>query len=174
MAQTCQRSVRFRDSGRDYIYLRTYRNGYYEIPENLLFDIGADPHEQQDLAVTRPDLVERADGLLNTWREEMLAGHGHEDPLATVLSEPPEEDADKYRERLRQTGRGNWADALFSRESEKVGLESRRKFLCFHGIYGGTEMIISDQHRYSAMGHAGDPNIETPAMDRLAGEGPFC
>ena len=112
MAQTCQRSVRFRDAGRDYIFLRTYRSGYYTFPENLLFDIGADPHEQQDLAAARPDLVHRAAGLLETWREEMLDGQTHEDPLATVHGEPPEDNPERYRERLRQTGRGNWAECM--------------------------------------------------------------
>ncbi len=32
-------------------------------------------------------------------------------------------------------------------------------------------LILSDEHRGQAMGHAGDPNLRTPAMDRLAGEG---
>jgi arylsulfatase A-like enzyme len=31
--------------------------------------------------------------------------------------------------------------------------------------------LISDEHRGQAMGHAGDPNVETPSMDRLAREG---
>ncbi len=31
--------------------------------------------------------------------------------------------------------------------------------------------ILSDEHRGQAMGHAGDPNVRTPVMDRLAREG---
>ncbi|MEE3262105.1 MAG: sulfatase-like hydrolase/transferase [Candidatus Latescibacterota bacterium] len=31
--------------------------------------------------------------------------------------------------------------------------------------------ILSDEHRGQAMGHAGDPNVQTPWMDRLASEG---
>ncbi len=31
--------------------------------------------------------------------------------------------------------------------------------------------ILSDEHRGQAMSHAGDPNVKTPNMDRLAGEG---
>lgn len=31
--------------------------------------------------------------------------------------------------------------------------------------------ILSDEHRGQAMSHAGDPNVHTPWMDRLAGEG---
>ena len=30
--------------------------------------------------------------------------------------------------------------------------------------------VFSDQHRYQAAGFAGDPNVKTPVMDRLAGE----
>lgn len=32
-------------------------------------------------------------------------------------------------------------------------------------------LILSDEHRGQAMGHAGDVNLRTPAMDRLAAEG---
>lgn len=32
-------------------------------------------------------------------------------------------------------------------------------------------LVLSDQHRGQAMGHAGDPNLRTPTMDRLAAEG---
>jgi choline-sulfatase len=31
--------------------------------------------------------------------------------------------------------------------------------------------ILSDEHRGQAMSHAGDPNVKTPTMDRLAAEG---
>lgn len=31
--------------------------------------------------------------------------------------------------------------------------------------------VFSDQHRAQACGYAGDPNVKTPAMDRLAAEG---
>ena len=31
--------------------------------------------------------------------------------------------------------------------------------------------ILSDEHRGQAMSHAGDPNVQTPWMDRLAAEG---
>ena len=31
--------------------------------------------------------------------------------------------------------------------------------------------VLSDEHRGQAMGHAGDPNVRTPWMDRLAAEG---
>lgn len=57
-----------------------------------------------------PDLVNRADALLDFWRNEMQAGQANKDPLVAVLGEPPEDNPERYRERLRQTGRGHWAD----------------------------------------------------------------
>ena len=56
--------------------------------------------------------TDRTAGLLDKWREKMLAGQAHEDPLATVLAEPPEDNPDRYRDRLRQTGRGHWAESM--------------------------------------------------------------
>lgn len=32
-------------------------------------------------------------------------------------------------------------------------------------------LVLSDEHRGQAMAHAGDPNVRTPALDRLAAEG---
>ena len=31
--------------------------------------------------------------------------------------------------------------------------------------------VISDQHNAKVLGHAGDPNVRTPNLDRLAGQG---
>jgi arylsulfatase A-like enzyme len=32
-------------------------------------------------------------------------------------------------------------------------------------------LVLSDEHRGQAMGHAGDPNVRTPVLDRMAAEG---
>ena len=50
-AHVCQRSVRFDD----YIYIRTYHDGFHLFPQEMLFDMKNDPYEQSDLAKTRPD-----------------------------------------------------------------------------------------------------------------------
>jgi arylsulfatase A-like enzyme len=89
LAQACQRAVRFRHDGRDFIYIRTYRSGKYELPSALLFDLTRDPHEERDLAMLRPELAEYARGLLDEWKGIMLANSLHEDPLKEVLNEPP-------------------------------------------------------------------------------------
>ena len=33
--------------------------------------------------------------------------------------------------------------------------------------------ILSDEHSGMAMSHAGDPNVSTPNMDRMANQGQF-
>ena len=39
-----------------WLYMRTYHDGYHLFPDEMLFDVAADPHEQHDLAAARPDL----------------------------------------------------------------------------------------------------------------------
>ncbi|NOZ27319.1 MAG: sulfatase, partial [Chloroflexi bacterium] len=81
-AWSCQRSVRFDD----YICLRTYHDGYKQLEPVMLFDLANDPHEQHDLAAERPDLVDRAMGMLAEWHHEMAATSRHNvDPMMTVL-----------------------------------------------------------------------------------------
>ena len=112
-AWTCQRAVRFED----YLYLRTYHDGYHLLPEELLFDLSSDPHEQHDLAAARPRIVERARSRLVAWRDSMLEAHPTgTDPLMTVLSEGGPAHCrgqlPAYLKRLRSTGRALLADAL--------------------------------------------------------------
>ncbi|MGB9588832.1 MAG: sulfatase family protein, partial [Armatimonadota bacterium] len=84
-AHTCQRGVRF---GR-WMYIRTWHDFYHLFPDEMLFDVQDDPHEQVDLAMDEPELCGKASDLLKSWREEMArtmpAGYG--DPMETVLAE---------------------------------------------------------------------------------------
>ncbi|MDF2653386.1 MAG: sulfatase, partial [Paenibacillus sp.] len=45
-AHVCQRSVRFGD----YLYIRTYHDGYHLFDKEMLFNLKEDPHEQHNLA----------------------------------------------------------------------------------------------------------------------------
>jgi arylsulfatase A-like enzyme len=112
-AWTAQRSVRFAD----WIYLRTFHDGYHGFPEDMLFDVVADPHEQHDLAPERPEVVLHAQELLRSWKAEALAGVPDGcDPLDSVLLEGGPWHAQFcpawYPGRLRDTGRGHWLDRL--------------------------------------------------------------
>ena len=62
-AHVCQRGVRWGD----WLYMRTYHDGYHLFPDEMLFNVRADPHEQHDLAATRPDLCGEGARLLEAW-----------------------------------------------------------------------------------------------------------
>ncbi len=118
-AWACQRGVRFDD----HLFLRTTHDGYHAWPDRMLFDLADDPHEQHDLATTRPDVTARAERLLDGWLEQQLATvPGGVDPLDVVLDDGgpyhvrghlPE-----YLVRLRATGRDRCADDLERRHPD--------------------------------------------------------
>lgn len=124
-AWSCQRSVRFRDGGRDYICIRSYHDGHHGFPDVMLFDVIDDPHEQDNLAVERPELVEKAMSMLDDWLGDMMrtATHG-QDPLWTVMREGgpfhTRGQLPAYLERLRATGRTKWAEHLAAKHPTEV------------------------------------------------------
>jgi choline-sulfatase len=127
----CQRSVRWDN----WLYVRTYHDGYHLFPQEMLFDLEADPHEQNDLAGDRPELCREGYWRLGRWHDaqmQKMAGNCTDstDPLWTVIREGgpyharllrlhegrgqtggPEQ-LETYLERLEQTGRGDGATAL--------------------------------------------------------------
>jgi len=105
----CQRGVRFGD----WMYIRTWHDGYHLFDDEMLFNIAEDPHEQHDLAAERPEITGEAVRLLNRWHDEMMATQldGYTiDPLRTVLEERGPFHArgrlKAYCEYLRKTDRG--------------------------------------------------------------------
>ena len=110
-AWTAQRSVRF---GR-WICIRTFHDAFHGFPEVLLFDLEADPHEQHDVAGDHPDEVDHALAIIEEWGSDALSRSDHGvDPLWTVLTEGgpwhSRVDVARYLQRLRETGRGGWAE----------------------------------------------------------------
>jgi choline-sulfatase len=116
-AWTCQRSVRWED----HLYSRTWHDGFHGWPDEMLFDIDADPHEQVDLASDQPDVTRRGGQLLEDWTTEQLerALGDRRDPMEIVLAEGGpyhlRHRLGGYLDRLRDTGRGEWADFLAER-----------------------------------------------------------
>lgn len=112
-AWACQRAVRFGN----FLCLRSYHDGYSLLPDVMLFDVMSDPHEERDLALEHPELVNEAMTLLADWQHEMmLTSPSNVDPLMTVLREGGPFQVrgrlPQYLERLRATGRAAQADAL--------------------------------------------------------------
>jgi choline-sulfatase len=67
-AHVCQRSVRWDR----WLYMRTYHDGFHLFPEEMLFDVVADPHEQHDLASSRPDLCHEGAWRLARWHDAQM------------------------------------------------------------------------------------------------------
>ncbi len=113
-AHVCQRSVR----SRQYLYVRTYHDGFHLFPDEMLFAIEEDPHEQVDLAEKAIPERNAHACMLEAWHARMMAtmpdGYG-EDPLWTVMREGGPYHArghlESYCQRLYTTDRG-WAVPL--------------------------------------------------------------
>ncbi len=119
-AWSCQRGVRFRDDEGDWLCLRTYHDGYHLWNDYMLFDLARDPHEEQDVATARPELVAKAMGQLEQWTAEMMrSAHHPTDPMWRVIEEGgPTHVRGKlaaYLERLRATERHEAAEELAAR-----------------------------------------------------------
>ncbi|MBP9052151.1 MAG: sulfatase [Ilumatobacteraceae bacterium] len=120
-AWACQRGVRFEH----WIYINTRHDAYHLYPEEMLFDLAADPHEQHDVAGTQPVVLSRARSLLADWLAQQLpdAARGR-DPHDNVMAEGgPYHVRGKlpaYAARLRATERSVLADLLEHR-SQPVG-----------------------------------------------------
>jgi arylsulfatase A-like enzyme len=117
-AWSCQRAVRFDD----YLVIRSYHDAYHGFPDVMLFDLRHDPHEQRDLAPTRPETVARGLAMLDEWHAAMMRTASQPiDPMWSVLSEGGpfhvRGQLDAYVKRLRQTGRERWAEELLRKHS---------------------------------------------------------
>ncbi len=112
-AWTAQRGVRFDE----WLYLRTWHDGFHDFPDEMLFDVEHDPHEQRDLARARPEITARGARLLAEWHAEVMRRATQAvDPLETVLAEGGpfhvRGELPAYLARLRATGRDALADRL--------------------------------------------------------------
>ncbi len=107
LAHGAQRSVRWDD----WLYIRTWHDGYHNWDEEMLFNLTDDPREEHNLIEELPAVVEKARKKYTRWHTEMMSTlpPGAEDPLETVLREVPchaQTDLPAYCKRLEETGRG--------------------------------------------------------------------
>ncbi|MBS4221146.1 sulfatase [Bacillus sp. FJAT-49711] len=115
-AHVCQRSVRFGE----WLYIRTYHDGYHLFNKEMLFNIKEDPFELNDLASERRDLCREAVYYLNEWHDEMMSTMPFDvDPLWTVMKEGGPYHAKghlkEYAKRLEKTGRAEAIPELMRR-----------------------------------------------------------
>ena len=84
MSHVAQRSVRFAN----YIYIRTYHDGFHFFPKHMLYDLKKDPFEQFNLAEERKDLLLEAESKLFQWTDDQMMKMTYkEDPLWKVIEE---------------------------------------------------------------------------------------
>lgn len=119
MAWCAQRGVRWGDN----LYIETYHDAFRDYPEQMLFNLANDPHEQHDLASEEQALVTKGKATLEQWHAEQMTKATHKiDPLETVLAEGGPFHArgkgPAYLGRLKATGRGDAAERL----ARKYGL----------------------------------------------------
>jgi arylsulfatase A-like enzyme len=84
----CQRSVRWEQ----WLYTRTYHDGFHLFPQEMLYDLDADPHEQNNLAAAKPELCREGQWRLARWHDAQmqkmaLTSNDVTDPLWTVVRE---------------------------------------------------------------------------------------
>jgi Arylsulfatase A and related enzymes len=120
-AHVCQRSVRFGE----WLYIRTYHDGYHLFDREMLYNLADDPNEQNNLALERPELCREAVYWLNEWHDEMMASMPYDtDPLWTVMKEGGPYHAKgalpRYLDRLQQTGRGEALPELIRRHPREL------------------------------------------------------
>ncbi|MCH1513156.1 MAG: sulfatase [Acidimicrobiales bacterium] len=121
-AWSCQRSVRWGE----HLYMRTWHDGYHgHWEDKMLFNIAQDPHEQNNLSNTEPMRVVEGDNILQEWTDNNLSrSFSPCDPMEIVLDEGgPFHVRGKlpdYLQRLRATGRSNWAEVLKQRHPKEA------------------------------------------------------
>jgi arylsulfatase A-like enzyme len=132
-AHVCQRSVRWNDGDRKWLYMRTYHDGFHPFGPEMLFDLATDPHEQNDLAASESAACGEGARRLSLWHQKQMRRvaerypHDPVDPMQLVLADGGPFHAQHageggqpthiggltvYLDRLRSTGRGDYADEL--------------------------------------------------------------
>ena len=119
-AHVCQRSVRFGD----WIYIRTYHDGYHLFDKEMLFNIKDDTHVQHNVAAENKAICMEAVYYLNEWHDEMMMTMDEDtDPMWTVMKEGGPAHArgwlPYYIKHLEATGRGDAVPELKRRHPQE-------------------------------------------------------
>ncbi|MCK0471721.1 sulfatase [Halalkalibacter sp. APA_J-10(15)] len=134
-AHVAQRSVRFGD----WLYMRTYHDGYHLFDKEMLYNIKQDPREENNVAAQNKDVCMQAVYYLHEWHDEMMFRSRNDvDPLWTVIKEGGPFHAKgflkNYGERLVQTGREEKFNELKKRHPNEFPEEADHKRLEFDNL----------------------------------------
>jgi len=115
-----QRSVRFGD----WLYMKTYHDGYHLFPDEMLFNVTEDPYEQNDLAKEYPEKCHEGAWRIFNWHGRMMATKKDAvDPLwQTIRDGGPfhaKGELAGYVERLRGTDREQGIEELIRKHPEE-------------------------------------------------------
>lgn len=119
-AHVCQRSVRFKN----WLYMRTYHDGYHMFEDEMLFNLDKDHYEQYNIATENKDICMEAVYYMNDWHDDMMKSMDCEiDPLWTVMKEGGPFHArgslKNYCPHLEKTGRSYAIELLKERHPEE-------------------------------------------------------
>ncbi|MEM9791246.1 MAG: hypothetical protein AAF842_12680, partial [Planctomycetota bacterium] len=135
------RGVRFNDDpNHAWMYVRTYHDGFHNFPQEMLFNLVDDPHEQVDVAEQHPDACAKAAWRLSRWHDTNMQKMAQfcsdvVDPLWTVVKEggpfhanlidergqpgPNIGGLPTYLKRLEDTGRADGAATLRAKHAQR-------------------------------------------------------
>ncbi|MEM1209362.1 MAG: sulfatase-like hydrolase/transferase, partial [Planctomycetota bacterium] len=144
VSQCChvaQRGVRFNDDpNHAWMYVRTYHDGFHNFPQEMLFNLVDDPHEQVNIAEQHPDVCAQAAWRLSRWHDANMQKMARfcsdvVDPLWTVIKEggpfhanlidergqpgPNIGGLPTYLKRLEDTGRADGAATLRAKHAQR-------------------------------------------------------
>jgi len=122
-AHVCQRAVRFNN----WMYIRTYHDGYHLTEADELYDVEKDPHGIANVASLHKEVCWNGAWYLEHWVADNLLKNiyaYHEDPLWSVIAEGGPFHCRGYLKsyctHLEETGRGNLARELVEKHPEEL------------------------------------------------------
>ncbi|WP_042222965.1 sulfatase family protein [Oceanobacillus manasiensis] len=134
-AHVAQRSVRFGD----WLYMRTYHDGYHLFDKEMLFNLAEDPREENNLAAQHKDKCMEGAYYLQEWHDDMMFRTGDDvDPLWTVIKEGGPYHAKgylkNYGKRLVETGREAQFNELKKKHPQEFPEEQSTAKQAFRGL----------------------------------------
>lgn len=93
-----------------YLYIRTIHGGGHMFEDEMLFDLSADVHQQNNIASEKTELLNQGARIIFNWQNKYMEKSPYTvDPIWTVMKEGGPQHArgmlEQYAQRLKETGR---------------------------------------------------------------------